>query len=182
MDAQERTPSDRSDRRRREQKICVLQPDELRRVVSALTEEPDRIRAFFLTVLLTGYRRAEVQQMRWKELDLLRAVWNSPAGASKRGIPQTLPLPQALVPYLRSLPRVAPCVFDQAEKPNWMKRYAWLTSWRRIQQRAQLRACPTHTLRYSFARYLAQQGYNPTRLDPRQLRAALDEYAQSILH
>lgn len=170
------------DRQRHEQEIRVLQPDELRRVVSALTEEPDRIRTFFLTVLLTGYRGYEVQQMRWKELDLLNAVWTMPASASKRGIPQVLPLPQALVPYLRSVPRVAPRVFDQAERASWVTRYAWLTSWKRIQRRAQLRACTTHTLRYNVMHYLAQRGDNPARLDSRQLRAALDEYAQSILN
>jgi len=159
----------------------MLQPDELRRVVKALTEELDPIRAFFLTVLLTGYRRSEVQQMCWEDLDLNNAVWNTPARASKRGVPQTLPLPQALIPYLERLPRVSPGVFTQAEKTTPFHAYAWVASWKRIQHRAQLRACTMHILRHSFLHYFAQQGSNPARLEPRQLRAAMDEYAQTIL-
>ncbi len=176
MDAQER-PSNR-----REQELRVLQLHELRRVVRALTEEPDHVRTFFLTCLLTGYRRSEVQQMQWEELDLVNAAWFCPASTGKRPFPQTFPLPQALVPYLDQLPRVSPCVFTQAERTNWVNTYVWLTSWKRIQRHAELRPCPTHILRYSFLHYFAQQGSNPARLEPRQLRAAMDEYAQTILN
>jgi len=173
MDAQER-PFER-----REQAHRVLQPEELRRVVTALTGEPDHVRAFYLTVLLTGYRRSEVQRMRWEELDLGTAVWIMPASTSKRGVPQTLPLPQALLPYLDRLPRVSPGVFDQAERANWMSAYVW----RRIQHRAQLSECTMLTLRYSFFTHcFVQRGNHPARLDQRRLRAFMNEYAQAVLN
>lgn len=56
-----------------------LQPDEMPRCHEALRfVESETTRDFILILLLTGARRGNVSQMRWRELDLKRGVWRIP--------------------------------------------------------------------------------------------------------
>lgn len=76
-------------RRYREQsRRRFLSPEEIRRFWSALAEEPNRTwRDLWAVMLLTGQRRANVQAMRWDELDLQGGVWTIPAAKAKAGEP-----------------------------------------------------------------------------------------------
>jgi integrase len=57
-------------------------------------------------LLLTGARRNEVGGVRWGELDLAGQVWRIPKERTKNGRPHELPLTDAAVTILKSLPRI----------------------------------------------------------------------------
>jgi integrase len=50
----------------------ILEPEEIRRVLSAFEDE--QARTIFLTLVLTGLRRNELRDLRWRDLDLLAGV------------------------------------------------------------------------------------------------------------
>jgi integrase len=50
----------------------ILQPAEVARVAKAFTD--DQAKAVFLTLILTGLRRHELQALRWRDVDLLEGV------------------------------------------------------------------------------------------------------------
>lgn len=67
---------------------------ELPSLMAAIELSPQR--DYFLLSLLTGARRSNVQAMRWKDIDLDRAIWR--IEVTKNGTPQNLPLsPEAVV-------------------------------------------------------------------------------------
>jgi len=78
-----------------------LQHDELPRVFAALAQEPNQVfRDYFLLVLLTGARRANVRAMCWADLDLDRSEWRIPL--TKNGQPQNVPLVPEAVAILKA--------------------------------------------------------------------------------
>jgi integrase len=72
----------------------ILEPVEIRRVVRSFDDE--RARAVFLTLVLTGLRRFELQQLRWRECDLLEGVLRVRDSKSEEGI-RSIALSSALV-------------------------------------------------------------------------------------
>jgi integrase len=134
-----------------------VQPEELPRLFRAIGDEPNvYIRSFFLTALLTGARRAEVLTMRWEDVNVARAEWRIPH--TKAGRPHLLPLPNALVSILRSLPRQegVPYVFvGQNGKGHLqnMKR-----AWNRIRTKAGIQDVRFHDLRRTVGSWLAGSG------------------------
>jgi integrase len=74
----------------------ILQPAEVARVSKAFTDV--QARAVFLTLILTGLRRSELQALRWRDVDLLEGVLRvrrSKSEAGERSI--------ALSPMLRDV-------------------------------------------------------------------------------
>lgn len=68
-----------------------LQAHELPRFFAAVSEEPNEtIRDYFLLSLLTGARRANVQAMRWNQINLEEGIWRIPD--TKNGTPQNVTL------------------------------------------------------------------------------------------
>jgi integrase len=61
----------------------VLEPDEVRRVAQAFTDE--QARAVFMTLILTGLRRSELQALRWADVDLLEGVLRVRRSKSEAG-------------------------------------------------------------------------------------------------
>ena len=57
-------------------------------------------------LILTGQRRNEVAQARWAEFDLEARLWSLPGERTKNQRPHTVPLPEAAIALLRSLPRI----------------------------------------------------------------------------
>jgi integrase len=55
---------------------------------------------------LTGARRDEVAQMEWREIDFDCALWTLPAARSKNRREHAIPLSDAALEILRSLPRI----------------------------------------------------------------------------
>jgi integrase len=61
----------------------ILQPQEVGRVANAFTD--DRARRLFLTLMLTGLRRFELQGLRWRDVNLLEATLRVVESKSEEG-------------------------------------------------------------------------------------------------
>jgi integrase len=61
----------------------ILQPAEVARVAKAFTD--DQARVVFLTLVLTGVRRSELQALRWRDVDLLEGVLRVRESKSESG-------------------------------------------------------------------------------------------------
>jgi integrase len=68
-----------------------IQKDEMPCFFLALADEPnDNLRDYVLLSLLTGARKTNVLEMRWKQINFARGVWGIPE--TKNGESQTVPL------------------------------------------------------------------------------------------
>jgi integrase len=56
---------------------------------------------------LTGQRRSEVAEMRWKEIDFEARTWTLPRERAKNDQAHTVPLSDPVIAILTSVPRVA---------------------------------------------------------------------------
>jgi integrase len=61
----------------------ILEPAEVQRVAKAFTDE--RARLVFLTLMLTGIRRFELQALRWRDVDLIESVLRIRESKSEEG-------------------------------------------------------------------------------------------------
>jgi integrase len=89
----------------------VLSRDELRLVWRALDTIPDPGRSYIRILMLTGCRREEARAMRWDELDLENRLWSLPSQRTKATRPHEIPLSEAAVEVISSIPRRGPYVF-----------------------------------------------------------------------
>lgn len=136
-----------------------LQADELRAFFEALFAESEVWQAFFLTALLTGARRANVQAMRWADVDLDRGLWLIAATEAKAGKPLVVPLSPQAVAILeahRKATNGSPYVFPGRGKKGHLVEPKG--AWRRICKRAGLADCRPHDLRRSLGSWMAISG------------------------
>ncbi|WP_338722417.1 tyrosine-type recombinase/integrase [Devosia sp. XK-2] len=83
----------------------VLEGAEIAALWKAADAEGFPFAHFVHMLMLTGQRRGEVAAMRWSEIDLDDAIWTLPAQRSKNGRLHIVPLTDAMVAILKSLPR-----------------------------------------------------------------------------
>ena len=135
-----------------------LTPDEIKALNRALAEEPDRYwRAFFALALLTGCRRSELLGAQWRQVDLDAKTLTLPVTKADR--PHLLPLSDAAIALVSSLPSRAAggFIFPSHGKQGHLVEPK--TAWRRICKRASVTGCRIHDLRHSLASILIQRGY-----------------------
>jgi integrase len=136
-----------------------LQADELRAFFDALAAQPEVWQVFFMVALLTGARRANVQAMRWADVDLDRGLWLIAAADAKAGKPLCVPLsPQAVVILRTHRERVpaGPWVFPSYGKTGHITEPKG--AWKRICEAAGLADCRPHDLRRSLGSWMAISG------------------------
>jgi integrase len=75
----------------------ILEPFEVARVANAFTDE--QARTVFLTLVLTGLRRSELQRLRWRDVDLVENLLRVRDSKSEDGI-RSIALPRTLVDEL----------------------------------------------------------------------------------
>jgi integrase len=81
----EGNPAERAERPRLpRRKWRILEPAEVGRVARAFTDE--QARTVFLTLVLTGLRRSELQALRWGDVDLLEGVLRVRDSKTEEGI------------------------------------------------------------------------------------------------
>ena len=142
---------------REESRDRFVQPEELPQLIQAIAEEPDSsVRAILLTALLTGARHAEVLTMRWEDVSLSRAEWRIPQ--TKAGRPHLLPLPQALVTLLSSLPRVEGVSYVFPGQDGKGPLQSIKRPWDRIRMKAGIPDVRFHDLRRTVGSWLAGSG------------------------
>ena len=82
--------------------IAAPDPDDARRGNSPFT-------AIFKLLLLTGQRRGEVAGMRWSEIDRNARTWIIPGERAKNGEKHMVPLSDAALAIIDSVPRIKDC-------------------------------------------------------------------------
>ena len=109
-------------------------------------------------LLYTGARKREVLDARWDEIDFNRRMLTVPAARSKSKKPRHIPLSDAAVELLLSLPRQddIPWVFfnPKTKKPPVSIFYAWDS----IRKKVGLGEVRLHDLRHSYASFLVNAG------------------------
>jgi integrase len=107
---------------------------------------------------LTGARRAEVEQLRWSELDFQRGVAMLPDLRSKTGR-KTIPLGAPALAILAQRQRIPGSDFvfpgiKRADRPA----NALSKNWQRVREAAGLPAVRVHDLRHTLASFLVARG------------------------
>jgi integrase len=149
----------------------ILEPEEVPAVLNAF--EDDQARTVFLTLILTGLRRHELQQLRWKDVlladpnDPVIRVRASKSEAGERTIPITPRLAEALWQHRRQSPHQGEdeLVFCGPSGRKYDdKRYAKL--FRAALKKAGIEEYvrPFHDARHSSITNDAAAGANPTAL------------------
>ena len=135
-----------------------LLPDEMQKFLMAVREEDDTLRDFFIMLLLTGARRGNVQEMRWKDVHLEAGLWIIPD--TKNGEPHTVPLVSEAIALMknRSLTIQGQYVFPGDGQIGHLvnPRKAWL----RILKRSGLEDMRMHDLRRTHGSWMAATGAN----------------------
>jgi integrase len=137
----------------------ILSPEELRKVLKAIKQEPDDWRDYFLLLIATGARRSAVASMRWQDVDIGNGMWRVPAWASKNKRILTLPLvPEALaILEHRREDRENDCVFPSATSESGHieePRKPWL----RVLERAEVKDVRIHDIRRTVGSWLGMAG------------------------
>ncbi len=95
----------------------VLSDDELKSIWKAAGALRQPLGAFYRTLLLTGQRREEVAGMDWSELDRSTATWIIPAGRTKNGVANIVPLSALVLDEIDQL-SLAAQVKAEAQQPD----------------------------------------------------------------
>lgn len=149
-------PAKGVDRFREKSRDRFLQADELPRFFAALEEESELFRDFFLMLLMTGARRANVQAMRWDAIDFAAFVWRIPE--TKTGEPVSVPLvPDAMaILERRKLLALTAFVFPGHGKTGHITEPK--DAWKRILARSGIKNLRIHDLRRTFGSWQAAAG------------------------
>lgn len=136
-----------------------LSRDELERFFRSLADEPNRdLKDFFLIALLSGARRANLQSMRWGDVNLDRGLWQIEAAESKNAEPMVIVLPTPAVTLLRGR-RVlvdGEFVFPSRGRSGHLSEPK--KAWARILERAGIENLRFHDLRRTFGSWQAHGG------------------------
>jgi len=138
----------------------VLQPAEIKRLLSSLdAEECPTARDLFRVLVFSAARVSEARTMRWRDVDLTDGVWTIPA--TKNGRPHVVGLPAHILELLQKRrAQAAPrdeWVFPSPLHPERPIAYP-KTQWGRIRKRAGLPDVRIHDLRRTNATIAANRG------------------------
>ena len=136
-----------------------LTSQEVRRLFDELdTNRNVQVGQVIRLLLYTGARKREILDARWDEIDFDRRLLTVPAARSKSKRAHHIPLSDAAMELLRSLPRHEdiPWVFfnPKTKKPPVSIFYAWDS----IRRKVGLEEVRLHDLRHSYASFLVNAG------------------------
>jgi len=134
-----------------------LSVEETRRLYGALLVSDNPMLRFIIPMLiLTGARKREVLDAKWRDFDLERRSWRIPM--TKAGKARYVPLSDGVLNLLHSVPVKPNCphVFPNSKtgKPFVSIYYSWNTA----RKQADLAEVRIHDLGHSFASLLINQG------------------------
>jgi len=134
------------------------QADEMPRLFAAMAQEP--LGDFFLLALLTGARRANLQAMRWDEINLDEGVWRIPM--TKNGTSQNVALSPEAVIVLRNRIEAdeSDFVFPGTGSTGHLTEPK--KGWARILKNAELADLRIHDLRRTLGSWQAKTGASLT--------------------
>jgi integrase len=136
-----------------------LDGTELPAFFRALADEPNEaMRDYMLVSLLTGARRANVQSMRWDEINWPRAEWLIPAAKAKADEDIQIALTPVVLKLLanRKASSLSPWVFPGRGRSGHVMEPK--SAWKRILKRAELADLRLHDLRRTLGSWQAATG------------------------
>jgi integrase len=134
-------------------------PDELPRLMAALTGHGDQQAANIIRLLLlSGARRSEVFLMRWSDIDLTTGTWRKPGATVKTRTDHVVPLSGPARLLLAGIERTASEFVFPGRLGGHRKKidHAWAS----ICQAAEIVGLRVHDLRHTHATYLASTGHS----------------------
>lgn len=135
----------------------VHQGKELERLAEAINAvRVKKYRVLFWLYLMTGLRRCELLNAKWKDLDIDRKELKIPD--TKNGKAHFVPLSIEALALLDSLPRRSTYIFPGGNANRPLNTSTVWNAWNRIRHRAGLDHIRIHDLRRTFASHLAQSG------------------------
>ena len=134
-----------------------LTEEEVGRLFDELDKNPNvQVAQVIRLLLYTGARKREILDARWEHIDFIRRLLTVPL--SKSGKPRYIPLSDAAMEILQSMPRQedVPWVFynPKTKKPLVSIFCAWGT----IREKLGMPELRLHDLRHSFASFLVNSG------------------------
>lgn len=111
----------------------VLKPDEIRAVWKACEEIGSPFGTAVKMMILTGQRRGEVAQMRWKDIDRDDAAWIIPGEMTKNGESHVVPLTGPAIEIINNQPEIEGNPFVFTTGVDGTKGY--LQGWGKTKQR-----------------------------------------------
>jgi integrase len=139
----------------------VLSDEDLASLLRAADAEGYPFGDAFRMLVLTGQRRSEVSDMRWSEIDLTRNLWTVPAERAKNGSRHDVPLSEAALRNLRSLPRFLNSDFVYTTNGR-TPISGFGRAKRRVKHEAGVEDWRIHDLRRTVASGMARLGVAPT--------------------
>ncbi|WP_406852571.1 tyrosine-type recombinase/integrase [Brevundimonas sp. BH3] len=107
-------------------------------------------------LLLTGARKRELLDAKWENIDLARRSWFIPT--TKTGKPRHVPLSQAAIDIIESLPRFKDCPW-LVPNPDTLKPFVSIkNAWAYAIKTANLPGLRIHDLRHSAASFMVNSG------------------------
>jgi len=132
-----------------------LSAEEARRLLEVLDEEKIQQAAQAVKLLLfTGARKSEILAARWQNVDMGRRILTVPL--SKSGKKRHIPLSDAALQVLESIPRSSEWLFPSPRKNSHIR--SIYLAWDRARTKAGLKDVRLHDLRHSFASFLVNSG------------------------
>lgn len=142
----------------------VLTMDEIARVWAAAGLLGYPTGHWARVLLLTGQRRSEVAEMRWRDLDLKAGTWTLAAGDTKSERAHMVPLCPAVVATLESMPRLGDyCFTTTGDAPigSFAQAKVRLDKWMASRGEA-IEPWRFHDLRRSAATHMVRLGISET--------------------
>jgi integrase len=142
-----------------EKRERFLLPEEMSAFFKALKVEPNEtIRDYVALSLFVGQRRANVQAMRWDQINWHRAEWNIPGSETKNSKPLTVMLTPAAISILQRRQTLvgSEYVFPGRGKSGHLIEPK--LGWKRILERGRIQNLRIHDLRRTFGAYQAGAG------------------------
>ena len=134
-----------------------LSAAETQRLLEAVNLSPNKKLKYIIPMLLlTGARKREVLDAKWRDVDLERSFWRIPI--TKSGRERYVPLSSAALDLLEKVPRsrFSDYIF---ENPRTHKSFSNVFfSWDTARTQAGLKDVRMHDLRHSFASFLVNAG------------------------
>ena len=138
----------------------VLTDGEIARILPVCRKQGYPFGSLFQVILLTGQRRGECAALRWSELDLINRVWHLPSHRTKNGHAHSVPLSDAVMDILTTIPRFAET--DIIFTTNGRTPVSgWGKAVKRLSEEAQVSGWRIHDLRRTAASGMARLGVQP---------------------
>jgi integrase len=140
----------------------VLSDEELRAVWKATLTYAGPYGQIVRLLLLTAQRREEVAGLRWDELDLKSRSWTLRANRTKSGRLHVVPLSEAAMFGVCSVPRVGPLLFGSQADPTGDRTFScWNQAKLRLDKASGVSDWRLHDLRRTAATGMARLGISP---------------------